>query len=180
MNRFDGKVALVTGGGDGMGAASEKRLSAEGATVYALDVVGEKAKAIASSLSDEGRNVYAIEGDVTKEDQLAQAFERIDAEQQRLDVLVNVAGGSRSGYVADLRAEDWEQYFRLNVVSTATACRLAIPRMKAVGGGSIVVMSSISGVRGRPRLGGLQHLQSRAHQPRRVSGLGGRPVWYSS
>ena len=133
-----------------MGAASEKRLSAEGATVYALDVVGEKAKAIASSLSDEGRNVYAIEGDVTKEDQLAQAFERIDAEQQRLDVLVNVAGGSRSGYVADLRAEDWEQYFRLNVVSTATACRLAIPRMKAVGGGSIVVMSSISGVRGDP------------------------------
>ena len=150
MNRFDGKVVLVTGGGDGMGAASVRRLASEGATVYALDIVAERAEAVASALRGEGRSVHAIQGDVTAEDQLTQAFERIDAEQQRLDVLVNIAGGSRSGLVTDLQAKDWEQYFRLNVVSTATTCRLAVPRMKTSGGGSIVVMSSISGVRGDP------------------------------
>lgn len=150
MNRFDGKVALVTGGGDGMGAASVQRLSAEGAIVYALDIAAEKAHAVANALTEEGGHVFAVEADVTREDQLIGAFERIDAEQQRLDVLVNVAGGSQSGYITELNAEDWERYFRLNVVSTATTCRLAVPRMRASGGGSIVVMSSISGVRGDP------------------------------
>ena len=150
MNRFNGKVALVTGGGDGMGAASVKRLSAEGAIVYALDIVGERAESVANALNQEGGEVFAIEADVTKEDQLEGAFKRIAQEQSRLDVLVNVAGGSRSGYITDLRPQDWEEYFRLNVVSTATACRLAVPQMRSSGGGSIVVMSSISGVRGDP------------------------------
>lgn len=150
MNRFDGKVALVTGGGDGMGAASVKRLSSEGATVYALDVVGEKAHDVEETSRDEGRNVFGMQGDVTEEADLTRAFERIDDEQGRLDVLVDVAGGSRAGFITDLSPADWEQYFRLNVVSTATACRLAVPRMKAGGGGSIVVMSSISGLRGDP------------------------------
>ena len=150
MNRFDGKVALVTGGGDGMGAASVKRLSLEGATVYALDIVGEKAHGVEEGLRKQGRSVFGIQGDVTEESDLARAFQRIDDEQGRLDVLVDVAGGSQAGFITDLSAEDWEQYFRLNVVSTATACRLAVPRMKTSGGGSIVVMSSISGVRGDP------------------------------
>ena len=70
MNRFKNKVAFVTGGGDGMGAASVKRLAEEGATVYAFDIDGDKAKTIAERLQSEGKTVIGIQGSVTEYEQL--------------------------------------------------------------------------------------------------------------
>ena len=150
MNRFQGKVALVTGGGDGMGAATVKRLASEGAIVYALDIDAGKAEAVAASVSATGGTVRALHGDVREEADLARAFTTLTGQENGLDVLVNVAGGSRSGYVADLEVSDWEQIYRLNVLSTVSACRMAVESMKRRSGGSIVVMSSISGVSGDP------------------------------
>ena len=150
MNRFDNKVALVTGGGDGMGAASVKRLSEEGAVVYAFDKDGDKAHEVAAELQAKGRSVTAIQGSVTEEAQLRSAFDQVEREQGRLDVLVNVAGGSMAGYVTSLEISDWERLYRLNVIGTISACKLAVESMRKTGGGAIVVMSSISGVRGDP------------------------------
>jgi len=150
MNRFKNKVAFVTGGGDGMGAASVKRLAEEGATVYAFDIDGDKAKTIAERLQSEGKTVVGIQGSVTEYEQLEKAFYQVDAEQDRLDILINVAGGSTAGYVTDLEISDWERLYRLNVLGTISACQLSVERMRKNSGGSIVVMSSISGVRGDP------------------------------
>ena len=151
MNRFDKKIAFVTGGGDGMGAASVRRLAAEGATVYAFDIDGDKANKVAAELRGQGNPVYGLQGDVREAEQVEAAFAIVEAEHNRLDVLVNVAGGSMGGYVCDLKQSDWEGLYRLNVLGTVAACRSAIALMRKGGnGGSIVIMSSISGVRGDP------------------------------
>lgn len=150
MQRFEGKTAFVTGGGDGMGAASVRRLAAEGATVYAFDIDGDKALALAEEQQKQGKAVHGLQGDVREAAQLQTAFETVDRDQGKLDVLVNVAGGSMAGYVTDLEVADWERLYRLNVIGTISACRLAVERMRESDGGSIVVMSSISGIRGDP------------------------------
>ena len=150
MKRFEGRVALVTGGGGGMGEATVSRLSAEGATVYALDVNPESVDKLCAQLRSEDRDVRALHGDVTRGEDLDSAFATIESQHGRLDTLVDIAGGSMAGLVTDLTDEDWLQYYRLNVLSTAMASRRAVKMMKSNGGGSIVVMSSISGVRGDP------------------------------
>lgn len=150
MNRFQGKVALVTGGGGGMGEATVARLADEGAVVYALDIEAGRVEALAASHRSRGHDVHALCGDVTKSDDLDAAFSVIQREQGRLDVLVDIAGGSMAGYVSELEDEDWERLYRLNVLSTVMASRRAVRMMRQNEGGSIVVMSSISGVRGDP------------------------------
>jgi NAD(P)-dependent dehydrogenase (short-subunit alcohol dehydrogenase family) len=146
MNR----VALVTGGGGGMGEATVARLAGEGAVVYALDINPESVDKLAAEHKQHGHDVRALHGDVTVSADLDAAFSVIRTEQGRLDVLVDIAGGSMAGLVSELADEDWERYYRLNVLSTVMASRRAIDLMKSGGGGSIVVMSSISGVRGDP------------------------------
>ena len=150
MKRFEGRVALVTGGGGGMGEATVTRLADEGAIVYALDVDAPSVDKLAAEHRNQGHDVRAIHADVTSGDDLDAAFLTLANEQGRLDVLVDIAGGSMAGLVSELADEEWERYYRLNVLSTVMASRRAIGMMKAQGGGSIVVMSSISGVRGDP------------------------------
>ena len=146
MNR----VALVTGGGGGMGEATVARLAGEGAVVYALDINPASVDKLAAEHKQHGHDVRALHGDVTVSADLDAAFSVIRTEQGRLDVLVDIAGGSMAGLVSELADEDWERYYRLNVLSTVMASRRAIDLMKSGGGGSIVVMSPISGVRGDP------------------------------
>ncbi len=148
--RFDGKVALVTGGGDGMGAACVRQLAVEGARVFTLDKDGAKAEALARELSAQSWPVTAITADVMEEQQLVDAFARVEREGGRLDVLINVAGGSKAGFIADLPSAEWDRLYLLNVRSTVVACRLAVAIMRRGGAGSIVNMSSISGLRGDP------------------------------
>ena len=153
MNRFENRVALVTGGGGGMGEATVARLADEGAIVYALDLAGEQVEALAGRHTAKGQRVFAIQGDVTAAADLDRAFAQIEAEQGRLDVLVDIAGGSMAGYVSTLEDSDWERLFRWNVLSTVMASRRAVALMSKNGGGAIVGMSSISGVRGDPGWG---------------------------
>ncbi|MEM7427950.1 MAG: SDR family NAD(P)-dependent oxidoreductase [Pseudomonadota bacterium] len=151
--RFEGRKAVVSGGADGMGAATVERLAAEGAEVWAIDVKIDMAKALAERLCSEGRKVHAVRADVTNVDELASAFTAIGDAAGGLDVLVNIAGGSHEGDVSELGAGDWDRYFALNVRSTALACKHAIPLMKTSGGGAVVNMSSISGLKGDPGWG---------------------------
>ena len=149
MKRFEGRVALVTGGGGGMGAATVIRLAAEGARVFAFDRSREGLDETVERAQAQGLEVRAILGDTTDDAELADAYETVDREAGTLQVVVNVAGGSVAGYVSDLPWSEWERLFAWNIESTVRSCRFAVARMRA-GGGGIVNMSSISGLRGDP------------------------------
>lgn len=150
MKRFEGKVAIVSGGADGMGAACVRQLTAEGAEVFALDVKIDVAQALAGELSQTGAQVTALEADVLDENRFRAALQAATNAAGRVDVLVNVAGGSAPGLIADMDLGIWDLLYRLNVRSTLIACQEVIPVMRRQGKGSIVTMASISGLRGDP------------------------------
>ncbi len=150
MARFKDRIAVVTGGADGIGGATSELLAAEGARVFVLDVDGVKADRLASRLTAAGGSATAIAADVTDESQLTAAFDQVISEAGQIDVLMTVAGGSQEGLVAALGSETWDRLYALNLRSTAIACRLAMRSMQPRRSGAIVTMSSISGLRGDP------------------------------
>jgi meso-butanediol dehydrogenase / (S,S)-butanediol dehydrogenase / diacetyl reductase len=148
--RFTGKVAVVSGGADGMGAACVEGLTGEGARVFALDRDGPKAERLAARLSTAGAKVEALRADVMVESELTAALAEAEARAGQLDILINIAGGSAPGLVADLDSAVWDQLYALNLRSTVIACRGVLSVMRRQGAGAIVNMSSISGLRGDP------------------------------
>jgi NAD(P)-dependent dehydrogenase (short-subunit alcohol dehydrogenase family) len=145
-NQLDGRIAVVTAGGGGIGQATAWLLAERGASVIAADID-------AAGLDNTARNCPAPErlrtvvADATS---LAGAESAVDAAVKGfggLNVLVNVVGGSRPGKtVVDLTLEEWDGWVRLNLTSTFLMCKAAIPIMAASGGGSIVNISSGAGV----------------------------------
>ena len=148
--RFKGKVAIVSGGADGMGAACVNQLSAEGAKVAILDIKIDLARAISAKLQENGASVEAFEVDVTNETALRDALDSAIKCFGTVDTLVNVAGGSASGLVAENDMSVYDKMYSLNFRSTVIACQCVIPVMRKNNSGSIVNMSSISGLRGDP------------------------------
>lgn len=149
--RFDGKVVIVSGGADGMGGACVDQLAAEGARVFALDAKEDMARARAERLTAAGGRVEALKADVMDEAELRGAIaEVLHRTGGRVDSLIIVAGGSASGLCADIDPAVWDRLYRLNVRSTLVACQAVLSAMRAQGGGSIVTMASISGLRGDP------------------------------
>jgi len=148
--RFVDQVAVVSGGADGMGAACVERLAAEGARVFALDIDGAKAERLAQKLSAASHAARALPADVMDEAALTRALATVEAEAGRIDVLINVAGGSAPGLIAELDLAVWDQLYALNLRSTVIACRTVLPAMRRQRSGSIVNMASISGLRGDP------------------------------
>ena len=148
--RFTSKTALVTGGGGGIGSATVERLASEGATVYLMDKDANQVAETQNGLKAKGMAVNAVVGDVTQLDELQNIYNLIAQETEGVDIVVNVAGGSRAGYVTTLDPDDWDELYALNLKSTINSCRLAVEQMTREGRGSIVNMSSISGLRGDP------------------------------
>jgi 2-dehydro-3-deoxy-L-rhamnonate dehydrogenase (NAD+) len=141
MNRYDvaGRVALVTGGASGIGAAAAAALSAGGATVCVLDLdVG----------AIEG---HAVAADVTRSHEVDAAVEAVVAEHGRLDILVHSAGISGPWRSAlELSDADWARILEVNATGTFYACRAAVPRMVDAGYGRVVLIASIAGLEGNP------------------------------
>lgn len=140
MTRFAGKVALVTGAGGGIGAATVARLADEGATV------------VAAARRSGGKPVHraadTVELDVADEAGWAAAIARIGARWQRLDVLVNNAGIRESGRCEETSLAQWHRLIDTNLTSVFLGCRASIPLMRRGGGGAIVNVGSITGIRG--------------------------------
>jgi len=143
-----GKIALVTGGAGGIGAATARRLLAEGACVMLLDrdaaVLGETRKAMAGRYgSDLVRQSVC---DVTDEDQVAAAFENIAREFGGLDILIANAGIASSAPIEQTSIELWRRNFDVLAEGYFLSARAAFPLMKACGGGSIVFIGSKNAV----------------------------------
>jgi NAD(P)-dependent dehydrogenase (short-subunit alcohol dehydrogenase family) len=138
--RFTGKVAMVTGAGTGIGRATVTRLKAEGAIVVAT-----ARNRGGNSLPDAAETV---ELDVTDEAGWATAMRHIEARWSRLDVLVNNAGIRESGRCEETSLAQWRRLIDTNLTSVFLGCRTAIPLMRRGGGGAIVNVGSITGIRG--------------------------------
>ena len=145
MSRLEGRVALVTGGARGMGAAAVRRLHADGASVVAADVLDDDGKALADSLGDRARFVHL---DVTNEQQWQDVVEQTVRELGGLNVLVNNAGILRFNEIANTPLEEFRQVLDVNLVGVFLGMKAVIPVMKQGGGGSIVNISSTEGLAG--------------------------------
>jgi NAD(P)-dependent dehydrogenase (short-subunit alcohol dehydrogenase family) len=140
---LDGKVVLITGGTDGLGAALADRLVEEGARVA---VCGRDASRLATSeqrLRDAGGDALVLQADVTSPPDLERFVDAAVARWGRLDGLVNNAGTSSGGRVDQLSDDDWMADLNLKVLAAARCIRLAVPHLAAAGGGAIVNVLNI-------------------------------------
>ncbi|MGE8064315.1 SDR family oxidoreductase [Pseudomonas sp. NPDC089569] len=143
--RVHGKVALVTGGARGIGAASVRLLAAEGARVLISDLDVEAGQALAAEL---GPTAAFIQHDVSREDEWRRVIDHVREHYGRLDVLVNNAGILICGSIEQTSLEDWHKVLRVNADSVFLGCREGIALMKETGG-SIINLSSIAALAGR-------------------------------
>ncbi|MCX4098500.1 glucose 1-dehydrogenase [Nocardia sp. alder85J] len=147
MGRVDGKVALISGGARGMGAAHAELLVAEGAKVVIGDVLDDEGKAVAEKLGAAARYVHL---DVTDPEQWQAAVADAVATYGRLNVLVNNAGIINGGPLQKFDLEKWRRIIDVNLTGTFLGMRAVVDAMTAAGGGSIINVSSIEGLRGAP------------------------------
>ena len=150
LGRLEGKVALVTGGGSGIGEASARLFAEEGATVAIADLNLDAAESVAQEIKDAGGSAIAIELDVRDDSSCASAVDATVDRFGRLDVLVNSAGvGSRS--MPELSYEErWDFVIDVNLKGTVMMARHAVEQMKEQGKGAVVNIASIRGLIGYP------------------------------
>jgi len=139
--RLEGKVALITGGGSGMGRVASELFASEGAKVVLTDVNDETGEATASSIGEHVRYVHA---DVSQESDAETMVAATIEAFGRLDILYNNAGimPLGDGSVTDNDAEIWDEVLAVNVKGVAFGCKFGIPAMLANGGGSIINVAS--------------------------------------
>lgn len=145
MGRLDGKVAVITGAAQGMGAAHAAMFVAEGAKVVLTDVLTDEGTALAQEL---GPAATFHTQDVGDEDGWNDVVALAQSTYGKLDILVNNAGIVVRATAETLSLADYERVLRVNQIGTFLGIRAAIPALRAAGGGSIVNIASINGMRG--------------------------------
>lgn len=145
MGRLQGKVAIVTGGARGMGAATSRLFAKEGAAVVIADILAEEGEALAREL---GEKALFVRLDVRNEDEWKQVVDAALSRFGRIDVLVNNAAVVHFCDIENMAKEDLERVLGINVIGTLLGIKTIAPAMKQQGKGSIINISSIDGLRG--------------------------------
>lgn len=153
--RMAGRVALVTGGGGGIGEATGRLFAEEGAAVALLDRDATAAETAAAGIraAVPAAAVLPLVADVTQESEARRAVAETATRFGALHTLVNVAGVRVYAPLAEADAKDWERILGVNVLGTAHCCKAALPRLRAAGRGTIVNVSSVYGLMGRTGMG---------------------------
>lgn len=150
MGRFDGRIALVTGAGGGIGSAIAKRLASEGAHVVVTDINAGAAQAVAAEITAAGHASSAIVANIAKRNECHALVSQVLAAQGSVDVLVNNAGINRRGNIMAISEDDWDSTFSVNIDAMFHLCRAVIPQMMERGGGAIVNTASQWGLHPAP------------------------------
>jgi 3alpha(or 20beta)-hydroxysteroid dehydrogenase len=145
MGRVNDKVAIITGGAQGMGAADARMLVAEGAKVVIADIIDESGQALADELGDAARYVHL---DVSDEEQWQAAVDAALTAFGKVNVLVNNAGIVQVAPLKSLDVDKWNRVLAVNLTGAMLGIKAVLGPMKDAGGGSIINVSSIEGMRG--------------------------------
>ncbi|MFI0484459.1 SDR family NAD(P)-dependent oxidoreductase [Actinomadura sp. 9N215] len=156
VKRLDSKRALIIGGGgDGIGRAITRSFSAEGAVVVVADAQPDRAAEAVDEVRGRGAEAFAVTGDVRSPAELGDMISRAVADCGGLDTLVTVVGGQVAFVPAvrlhEMRDEDWDTVYELNLRYVARAVRAVLPTFLGQGGGSVVSVGSVTGLMAAPR-----------------------------
>lgn len=146
MNRLDGKTAVITGGGSGIGLASARRFIEEGAFVY---IFGRRQDVLDAALAQLGPNARAVRGSVADLADLDRLFETVKAERKHLDILFANAGTGELAPLGEITPDHYDRTFDVNVKGLLFTVQKGLPLMSA--GASIILTGSSTGVMGTPR-----------------------------
>lgn len=147
--RLEGKVAIISGGARGMGAAEARLFASEGAKVVFGDVLDEEGKQVEAEIHDAGGDATYAHLDVTDESNWRTVIGAAVSSYGNLDILVNNAGIAVWGVRDEASVEEWDKVMAVNAKGVFLGTKAAIPEMRKGGGGSIVNISSISGIVGQ-------------------------------
>lgn len=162
--RLQDKIAVITGGGSGIGKATAIRFAQHGATVYMLDRTPDKANETKRAIEAIGGTATVIECDVANPGLVEEAIYQVGEEAGRIDVIFANAGvNGTMAPIETLGVEDWDKTLNTNLRSTFTTVKYAIPLMKEYGG-SIIITSSINGNRVFSNFGAAAYSASKAGQ----------------
>lgn len=146
--RLGDKVALVTGGGRGIGAAAARALAAEGARVAVASRTLVEIEDVARELTQAGSQAIAVQCDVGQPHEIAAAVAQVEEEFGRIDLLINNAGIAVSASLAAQSLAEWERIFRVNVTGTFLFTQACLPGMLARGWGRVVNVASVAALGG--------------------------------
>ena len=146
--RLEGKVALISGGARGMGAAEARLFASEGAKVVLGDVLESEGQQVEAEIAEAGGEAVFVHLDVTSEDDWQRAVDTAIERFGGLQILVNNAGIWNGGNVETQTVEGWDQIMDINAKGVFLGTRAAIPAMRESGSGSIVNISSVAGIIG--------------------------------
>jgi NAD(P)-dependent dehydrogenase (short-subunit alcohol dehydrogenase family) len=150
MGQVEGKSIIVTGGASGIGAACARVLAREGAKVLVTDIDAAQGQEVVADIIRKGGSAAFLKQDVSEE----KRWPEVVARWKKLDGLVNNAGVGLGGSILDFSLEDWRRQMAINVEGVFLGTKCAVKAMKDTGGGSIVMISSVAGLVGAPRLAG--------------------------
>jgi NAD(P)-dependent dehydrogenase (short-subunit alcohol dehydrogenase family) len=147
MSRFEGKTAVVTGAGSGIGRATALRLGSEGAAVACLDIAEDAAQKTAAAIAESGGRATALAVDVADPASVRTAVERVVSELGPLHVVCNIAGVGKFAHSHDMPLADWERIIAINLTGTFLVSQAALPHLLETKG-NIVNTASNAGLQG--------------------------------
>jgi NAD(P)-dependent dehydrogenase (short-subunit alcohol dehydrogenase family) len=150
--QLEGKKAIITGAATGIGAVTAQLFTQEGAQVVVADINEEAGRRTVAGIRDQGGQADFVESDVTSENDVEALIKNGAEALGGLDVLFNNAGAQRSGPITEFKQEQWDLLMAVNPRSCFFGVKHAVPLMRQSGGGSIINMSSLAGVKGGPGL----------------------------
>jgi len=145
MERLKDKVAIITGGAQGIGEAITRRLAGEGAEVAILDIQHKKAQAVTDDIGAKGRNALAVKMDITDSQQVKQAVKEVEDKLGKVDILVNNAGWDKVAPFIELTEELWDKVIAINLRGPITVTRAVLDGMMSRNYGKIVNIASDAG-----------------------------------
>lgn len=148
MIDLTGKVAVVTGGGKGIGESVSQILAKQGAIVHILEIDKEAGQKVADGINVQPGKAFFHQCDLTNHEKVGTIFQKIFQSSGRMDILVNNAGIAHIGNVETTTPEDMDRLYNVNVKSVYSCLHFAVPLMKKSGGGAIVNMASVASLVG--------------------------------
>jgi NAD(P)-dependent dehydrogenase (short-subunit alcohol dehydrogenase family) len=155
MGQLQNKIAMVTGGASGIGAACAQTFAREGAKVVVSDIDDASGKALVATINSVGHEAIFLSQDVTEERRWQEVVAETERCFGRLDILVSNAGiGLLAPSIVDMSLADWRRQTAVNLDGVFLSVKYCLPLMRRSGGGSIIMTSSVAGLRGSPTLAG--------------------------